>query len=55
MAVQERLLQLAGELLNQYAVTYARPETLIPAEKVHVSVNKPGLTARARTRLPQKK
>ena len=55
MAVQDRLLQLAGELLNQYAVTYARPETLIQPEKVHVSVTKPGLTARARTRLPQKK
>lgn len=55
MAIEERLQQLAGELLNQYVVTYGRPESLVPAEKVQVAVNKPGLTARARTRLPQKK
>jgi VWFA-related protein len=55
MAVQERLQQLAGELVNQYVVTYSRPEALIQPEKVQVGVNKPGLTARARTRLPQKK
>jgi hypothetical protein len=42
--------QLANELLKQYVVTYARPETLIPPEKVVVSVTRPGLTARARTR-----
>ena len=42
--------QLAGELLNQYVVTYARPERLIPPEKIAVTVSKPGLTARARTR-----
>ncbi len=40
--------QLAAELLNQYLVTYSRPETLIPPEKVDVTVTKPGLTARAR-------
>ena len=45
-----RMKQLADELLKQYVVTYARPETLIPPEKVEVTVNKPGLTARARTR-----
>jgi Ca-activated chloride channel family protein len=45
-----KMKQLAGELLNQYVVTYARPETLIPPEKVEVTVTKPGLTARARTR-----
>ena len=42
--------QLAAELLNQYVVTYARPDTLIPPEKIEVTVTKPGLTARARTR-----
>lgn len=55
MAIEERLQQVAGELLNQYVVTYARPESLVPPEKVQVSMSKPGLTARARTRLPQKK
>ena len=42
--------QLAAELLHQYVVTYARPDTLIPPEKIEVTVTKPGLTARARTR-----
>jgi VWFA-related protein len=42
--------QLAAELLNQYVVTYSRPERLIPPEKIEVTVSKPGLTARARTR-----
>lgn len=50
MAIEERLQQVAGELLNQYLVTYGRPETLIPPEKVQVTTSKPGLTARARTR-----
>jgi VWFA-related protein len=55
MALDERLQQLGGELLNQYFVTYGRPESLVPPEKLQVTVNKPGLTARARTRLPRKK
>jgi hypothetical protein len=54
MAIDDHLARLAGELLNQYLVTYGRPESLIPPEKVQVSVKKPGLTARARTRLPDK-
>ena len=45
--------QLAAELLNQYVVTYSRPERLIPPEKIDVTVSKPGLTARARTRTAQ--
>jgi Ca-activated chloride channel family protein len=49
-ATPEKMKQLADELLKQYVVTYARPETLIPPEKIAVSVTKPGLTARARTR-----
>ena len=31
-------------------MTYARPDTLIPPQKIEVTVTKPGLTARARTR-----
>ena len=49
-AAAPRLKQVAGELTNQYVVTYGRPETLIPPEKIDVTVAKPGLTARARTR-----
>jgi len=45
-----RMKQLADELLDQYVVTYSRPERLIPPEKIEVTMTKPGLTARARTR-----
>lgn len=48
----DRLNQLADELLNQYVVSYSRPETLIPPEKIEVTVSKPGLTVRAPKRLP---
>jgi VWFA-related protein len=53
LAIPDALGKLADELLNQYVVTYGRPDALVPPEKVDVTVNKPGLTARARTRLPQ--
>lgn len=55
MAIPEALLKVADELLNQYVVTYGRPDSLVPPEKLKVTTNKPGLTARARTRLPDKK
>jgi len=48
----DRLAQLADELTNQYVVSYSRPETLIPPQKIDVSVSKPGLTVRAPKRLP---
>ncbi len=48
----DRLAQLADEMTNQYVVSYSRPETLIPPEKIAVSVGKPGLTVRAPKRLP---
>jgi len=54
MAIDDHLTRLAGELSNQYLVTYSRPEALIQPEKVQVSVKKAGLTARARTRLLDK-
>jgi VWFA-related protein len=49
-AAASKMKQLAQEILTQYVVTYARPDTLIPPEKVEVTVTRPGLTARARTR-----
>ena len=49
LGLKDRMLQLADELTNQYVVRYGRPEQLIPPEKVQVTVNKPGLTVRARS------
>ena len=46
MALSARLKQLADELMHQYRVTYARPQSLIPPEHVTVAARKPGLTAR---------
>jgi hypothetical protein len=46
MALNDRLKQLATQLTHQYRVTYARPQTLIPPERVTVSTPRPGLTAR---------
>lgn len=46
MALADRLRQLANELTHQYKVTYARPQSLIPPERVTVAAAKPGLTAR---------
>lgn len=51
MALPAMMEKLADELLNQYVVSYARPESLVPPEKVQVGVTKPDLKARARTRL----
>ena len=52
-AASPRMKQLAAELINQYKVTYGRAETLIPPEKLEVTVTKPGLTARAPNRTAQ--
>jgi hypothetical protein len=46
-AISERLKQLAAELKGQYVVTYSRPETLIPPEKIEVAVTRTELTVRA--------
>jgi hypothetical protein len=52
-AAAAKMKQLSQELQNQYVVTYARPQTLIPPTKVELTVARPGLTARARTRTGQ--
>lgn len=41
-----RMKTLAAQLTRQYKVTYSRPESLIPPEKVTVAAAKTGLTAR---------
>jgi hypothetical protein len=46
MALEGKLTQLAAELTHQYKVTYARPQSLIPPERVTVAAAKPGITAR---------
>jgi hypothetical protein len=46
MALADKLTQLAEELTHQYKVTYARPQSLIPPERVTVSAAKPGVIAR---------
>ena len=40
------LQRLARELLSQYKVTYARPDSLIPPEKTEVSSGRNGVTVR---------
>lgn len=46
MAIQDGLVSIANELLGQYKVTYSRPDSLIPPEKVTVEVKAPNVTAR---------
>jgi hypothetical protein len=46
MALDGKLTQLGDELTHQYKVTYARPQSLIPPEKVTVAAARPGVTAR---------
>jgi VWFA-related protein len=53
LGLKDRMLQLASDLTNQYELTYARPESLIPPEKIQVTSTRPGVTVRARTRLAE--
>jgi hypothetical protein len=46
----DRLNQVADELTSQYVVQYGRPDQLVPPDKVQISVSRPGVTVRARTR-----
>ena len=46
MATGDALGKLADELLGQYRITFARPDTLVPPEKVEVAVRPAGLKAR---------
>jgi len=46
MSLPKKLGELAAELAHQYRVTYARPQSLIPPERVTVEAKRPGMTAR---------
>ncbi len=52
-ALTPRLKELATELTHQYKVTYARPQTLIPPERVTVSAARPGIQIRGIAQLAQ--
>ena len=45
-ALTGRLKRLAAELTHQFRVTYSRPQSLIPPERITVSAARPGLTVR---------
>jgi hypothetical protein len=45
-ALPNRLKEVAGEILGQYRVTYSRPQTLIPPEKITVASTRPKVTTR---------
>jgi hypothetical protein len=45
MSFESRLTVFGEMLKSQYRVTYARPDSLIPPEKIQVSAAKPGLEA----------
>ena len=55
LALASALNRLADELTSQYRITYGRPETLIPPERIEVSVKRPGLTARGTPIKPGKR
>jgi len=48
MSLAAKLQQVANVLNHEYRVTYAHPDSLIPPDKVTVSVRKANLTARGR-------
>jgi hypothetical protein len=47
MAIPAALERLARELSNQYKVIYARPQSLIPPERLEVTSARAGVTLRA--------
>jgi hypothetical protein len=46
MAIPDAMSSVADELLHEYKVTYSRPESLIPPEKITVEAKNPAWTAR---------
>jgi len=54
LGLSKTLTTLADELLHQVRVIYARPQTLIPPEKVTITATRPGLTVRGTPVKPSK-
>ncbi len=46
MGIDGALARLADELANQYRITYGRPASMVPPQKIEVTVRRLGLTAR---------
>ena len=46
---REALNEIAEELLSQYLLVYARPDTLVPPEEIALSTTLPSLTVRGRS------
>jgi Ca-activated chloride channel family protein len=46
MALTPELASIAAQLRSQYRLVYARPESLIPPERINVTAKRPGLTTR---------
>jgi hypothetical protein len=55
MSLSDTLTRLANELLGQYRITYARPDTLIPPKTTEVSVRQADVTVRATPVVPAPK
>ncbi|MGE5816025.1 MAG: hypothetical protein ACM36C_16165 [Acidobacteriota bacterium] len=51
IAIGGALKDIANELQHQWVMTYSRPESLIPPDRVQVVAKRAGLTVRARTRI----
>jgi len=51
---QQGLQQVADDLSSQYLITYILPEGVRPADRMSVSLKKPGATLRAPNRVPNK-
>ena len=47
MSLASTLDSLARELKTQYRVVYVRPDVLVPADRIDVSLRQPGLRIRA--------
>jgi hypothetical protein len=47
------LQQVADDLSSQYLITYTLPDGVKASDRIGVSLNKPGLTLRAPTRVPK--
>ena len=42
----DRLKQVANELTHQYLVTYGRPDSLIPPERIKITAKRPDIVVR---------